>query len=74
MVMLWIVLFVVSQKVIRVAVRSRFPANLLEAESLALAIEAAAQEEGNYTIPSQAVRSQVQPAINYDPMELDSFA
>ena len=46
-------------KVIRVAVRSRFPANLLEAESLALAIEAAAQEEGNYTIPSQAVRSQV---------------
>ena len=58
---------------IRIAVRSRFPNTLLDAESLALAIEAAAQEEGGISISSQAARQQAQPAINYDPMELDSL-
>jgi hypothetical protein len=60
-------------KVIRVAVRSRFPATLSEAESLALAIEAAAQEEGGYVVPNQQVRQVTQPTVNYDPMELDSL-
>lgn len=58
-------------KPIRVAVRSRFPATLSEAESLALAIEAAAQDAEGYAVP---VQQQVQPnKANYDPMELDSL-
>lgn len=57
-------------KVIRVAVRSRFPATLSEAESLALAIEAAAQDEEGFAVPHQQV---VQPKVNYDPMDLDSL-
>jgi len=57
-------------KVIRVAVRSRFPTTLSEAESLALAIEAASQDEEGYAVPQQQV---VQPKINYEPMELDSL-
>jgi hypothetical protein len=57
-------------KIIRVAVRSRFPATLAEAESLALAIEAAAQDEEGYAVP---IQQQVQPKVNYDPMDLDSL-
>lgn len=59
-------------KMIRVAVRSRFPATLSEAESLALAIEAAAQEEEGIIVPHQQQVVQ-QPKANYDPMDLDSL-
>lgn len=57
-------------KVIRVAVRSRFPTTLSEAESLALAIEAASRDEEGFVAPPQQV---VQPKVNYDPMDLDSL-
>lgn len=56
-------------KTIRVAVRSRFPTSLSEAESLALAIEAASKEEG-YIVPQQQVTS---TRASYDPMDLDAL-
>lgn len=57
-------------KAIRVAVRARFPKTLSEAESLALAIEAASMEEESFAVPQQQVS---QPKVNYDPMDLDSL-
>lgn len=57
-------------KVIRVAVRSRFPTTLADAESLALAIEAASRDEEGFAVPQQQV---VQPKVNYEPMDLDSL-
>lgn len=58
-------------KAIRVAVRSRFPTTLSEAESLALAIEAASQdEEGVAIVPRQ---QPLQPKNNFDPMDLDAL-
>ncbi len=59
------------KQAIRIAVRSRFPATLSEAESLALAFEAAAKEEGSYAVPTTT--QPTQPMVNYDPMELDSL-
>lgn len=61
-------------KHIRVAVRSRFPSTLSEAESLALAIEAAAlDDEAVIPVTTQAAQQAVQSTPNYDPMDLDSL-
>lgn len=58
------------KKPIRVAVRSRFPETISNAESLALAIEAAALEGGASDMVEPA---QAPVAPNYDPMDLDSL-